>query len=86
MSIRLSAFDLDGTLLKEDKTVSGRTMAALQNAADRGIYLALLKTAGRGMAMANADPEVLKATAHHTACTNEEDGVAIEIETCLKEV
>ncbi|MCU6697428.1 Cof-type HAD-IIB family hydrolase [Laedolimicola ammoniilytica] len=48
--------------------------------------LALLKTAGRGMAMANADPEVLKATAYHTACTNEEDGVAIEIETCLKEV
>ncbi|MGN8801423.1 HAD family hydrolase [Candidatus Merdisoma sp. HCP28S3_D10] len=39
MSIRLIAFDLDGTLLKEDKTVSGRTMAALQNAADRGIYL-----------------------------------------------
>ena len=82
MSIRLIAFDLDGTLLKEDKTVSG----TLQNAADRGIYLALLKTAGRGMAMANADPEVLKATAYHTACTNEEDGVAIEIETCLKEV
>ena len=38
------------------------------------------------MAMANAAPEVLKATASHTACTNEEDGVAIEIETCLKEV
>lgn len=36
--------------------------------------------------MANAAPEVLKATAYHTACTNEEDGVAIEIETCLKEV
>ena len=67
MSIRLIAFDLDGTLLKEDKTVSGRTMAALQNATDRGIYLVLLKTAGRGMAMANADPEVLKATAYHTA-------------------
>ena len=61
MSIRLIAFDLDGTLLKEDKTVSGGTMA-------------------------NAAPEVLKATAYHTACTNEEDGVAIEIETCLKEV
>ena len=39
MSIRLIAFDLDGALLKEDKTVSGRTMAALQNATDRGIYL-----------------------------------------------
>ena len=47
---------------------------------------ALQKTAGRDMAMANAAPEVLKATAYHTACTNEEDGVAIEIETCLKEV
>ena len=35
---------------------------------------------------AKADPEVLKATAYHTACTNEEDGVAIGIETCLKEV
>ena len=84
MSIRLIAFDLDGTLLKEDKTVSGRTMAALQNAADRGIYL--VPSTGRGLAMANADPEVLKVTAYHTACTNEEDGVAIEIETCLKEV
>lgn len=39
MSIRLIAFDLDGTLLKNDKTVSERNTAALQRAAKRGIYL-----------------------------------------------
>lgn len=39
MSIRLIAFDLDGTLLRNDKTVSERTMKALQRAADQGIYL-----------------------------------------------
>lgn len=39
MSIRLIAFDLDGTLLKNDKTVSARTAEALRRAAERGIYL-----------------------------------------------
>lgn len=39
MGIRLIAFDLDGTLLKNDKTISKRTMETLQRAADQGIYL-----------------------------------------------
>ena len=37
--IRLIAFDLDGTLLRDDKTVSQRTLEALQKAADRGVLL-----------------------------------------------
>lgn len=39
MGIRLIAFDLDGTLLKNDKTISERTMKTLQRAVDQGIYL-----------------------------------------------
>ncbi len=37
--IRLLALDLDGTLLKEDKRISLRTMNALQEAAELGIHI-----------------------------------------------
>lgn len=37
--IRLIATDLDGTVLRDDKTVGRRTIAALRAAADAGIYL-----------------------------------------------
>lgn len=39
MSIRLIAFDLDGTLLRQDKTISGRTEETLYKAAEKGILL-----------------------------------------------
>ena len=39
MEIKLIAFDLDGTALREDKTLSKQNRAALQAAADRGIYI-----------------------------------------------
>ena len=55
MSIRLIAFDLDGTLLRNDKTVSERTMKALQRAADQGIYL--VPSTGR---IFDAMPEVVR--------------------------
>lgn len=55
MSIRLIAFDLDGTLLRNDKTVSERTMKALQRAADHGIYL--VPSTGR---IFDAMPEVVR--------------------------
>jgi Cof subfamily protein (haloacid dehalogenase superfamily) len=37
--VRLIATDLDGTLLRSDKTISRRTVAALRGAADAGIQL-----------------------------------------------
>ena len=39
MNIRLIAFDLDGTLLNSEKTVSPRTKAALTRAAEHGVVL-----------------------------------------------
>lgn len=45
MSIKLIAFDMDGTLMREDKTISVRTHKALAAAAEKGIYL--VPTTGR---------------------------------------
>lgn len=39
MRIKLIAFDLDGTLLRNDKTISERSLAILAKAAERGIYM-----------------------------------------------
>ena len=39
MDIRLIAFDLDGTLLRSDKSISPRTMQALLAARERGVLL-----------------------------------------------
>lgn len=39
MKISLIAFDLDGTLLRDDKSLSRRTLAALQAAADAGAVI-----------------------------------------------
>ena len=43
--IKLIALDLDGTLYREDKTISDRNMEALKAAADKGIYV--VPTTGR---------------------------------------
>lgn len=45
MNIRLIAFDLDGTTLRTDKTVSPRTVTALRHAAERGCTI--LPASGR---------------------------------------
>ena len=45
MGIRLIALDMDGTVLRTDKTVSERTMRALRSAAERGI--AVVPATGR---------------------------------------
>ena len=39
MDIRLIAFDLDGTLLRSDKSISPRTVRALQAASQKGVLL-----------------------------------------------
>ena len=44
--------------------------------------LPMLRWAGRGIAVANAHPEVL-AAATHTTKTNDDDGVAFALETLL---
>ena len=43
--IRLIAFDLDGTLLKDNKELTPRTLDALKKASKAGIYL--VPTTGR---------------------------------------
>ncbi len=39
MNIKLIAFDLDGTLLNSEKSISARTRAALERAAKKGVFL-----------------------------------------------
>ncbi|MFU0832954.1 MAG: 5-amino-6-(5-phospho-D-ribitylamino)uracil phosphatase YcsE [Oscillospiraceae bacterium] len=39
MQYQLIAFDLDGTVLRDDKTISQRTLSALREAASRGIQI-----------------------------------------------
>lgn len=55
MDIRLIAFDLDGTLLRNDKTISPRTMQTLMRAREKGVYL--VPSTGR---LYRALPEELK--------------------------
>ena len=45
--IRIMAFDLDGTLLDEEKRLRKRSLGTLQRAAERGIWL--LISTGRGL-------------------------------------
>ena len=45
MKIKIIAFDLDGTLLRSDKTISERTLKALEQAGKKGILL--VPTTGR---------------------------------------
>lgn len=42
MSFRLLALDIDGTLLRSDKTISPRTLLALRAARERGVRLVLV--------------------------------------------
>jgi Cof subfamily protein (haloacid dehalogenase superfamily) len=46
-SVKALAFDMDGTLLLPDKTIGGRTLAALRACMDRGIQVIL--STGRGV-------------------------------------
>jgi len=56
-SIKMIVTDLDGTLLRTDKTVSERTIAALTRCKQSGIKLAY--ATGRGKSAANLVPEGL---------------------------
>ena len=47
-TIKLIALDMDGTLLRSDKTIDPRTAEDLQKAADRGLHAAYCT--GRGLA------------------------------------
>ena len=50
---------------------------------DQPVDLPMLQWAGRGVAMANAHPDVLAATTEHTA-SNEDDGVALILESLIR--
>ena len=45
MNEKLIAFDMDGTLMRDDKSISGRTIQALRAVAEKGMYL--VPTTGR---------------------------------------
>ena len=47
--IQLAAFDLDGTLLKEDKTPSAFTLETLERVLDRGVEVVLASGRSRGI-------------------------------------
>lgn len=47
--IRLAAFDLDGTLLREDKTPSPHTLETLERVLDRGVEVVLASGRSRGI-------------------------------------
>ena len=40
MDVKMLAFDLDGTLLRSDKTISDRTLSVLERCRQKGLYLA----------------------------------------------
>ena len=46
MAIKLIAFDMDDTLLKDDRTIGARTMAALRAAHEKGVKI--VPATGRG--------------------------------------
>ena len=47
--IQLAAFDLDGTLLREDKTPSPYTLAMLEKVLDHGVEVVLASGRSRGI-------------------------------------
>jgi Cof subfamily protein (haloacid dehalogenase superfamily) len=55
-SFRLIATDLDGTLLRSDRTVSPRTRAALRSARDAGMTVVLVSARGPRGVVAIAEP------------------------------
>ena len=44
MSVRLIASDLDGTIIREDGTISARTTDAFHRAPERGISIVFVKS------------------------------------------
>ncbi len=65
-NIRLIATDLDGTLLRDDKTTSARTIAALQRVREAGIALVLVT--GRPPRRLKSVARELDVTGHAICC------------------
>lgn len=73
-----------GLALKELAKSMGIDMEDVMSMGDNLNDKSMLEMAGRGVAMGNADEEILNLCKFHTR-TNEEDGVAYAIEEMLKE-
>lgn len=61
-NVKLLLFDLDGTLLRSDKTISGRTLAVLQECRKKGILIGVSTSRGEQNALsfiAELQPDVL---------------------------
>jgi Cof subfamily protein (haloacid dehalogenase superfamily) len=64
--IRLIASDLDGTLLRDDKTISRRTMAALRRAADAGLFVVV----ATGRQAGQLPDEIVSCGVSHVVASN----------------
>ncbi|THE13852.1 HAD family phosphatase [Bacillus timonensis] len=73
-----------GLALQELAKSMGIDMKDVMSMGDNLNDKSMLEMAGRGVAMGNADPEILN-LCKYTTKTNEEDGVAFAIEEMLKE-
>lgn len=61
-NVKLLLFDLDGTLLRSDKTISDRTLAALQDCREKGILIGVSTSRGEQNALSfieELQPDVL---------------------------
>lgn len=61
-NVKLLLFDLDGTLLRSDKTISGRTLAVLQECRKKGILIGVSTSRGEQNALSfitELQPDVL---------------------------
>lgn len=67
MDIRLVAVDLDGTLLKSDKSISGQTVRAIRRASQAGVEIAFCT--GRQMSECDYIRQALPEVRYAVSCT-----------------
>ena len=70
MSVQAVAFDLDDTLLRDDRTVSARTVKALRALAEKGVLI--LPASGRARRSMEAYVQTLECASAFIACNGAE--------------
>lgn len=68
--IRCLAFDLDGTLLREDQTIDPRTMASIQKAMEKGIQIVIASGRDKNGCKFVYEPLGLEQGKHYLALVN----------------
>ena len=62
MNYKVLLFDLDETLLRSDKSISSRTLTALQNCRSKGVLIGISTSRGRSNSLdfiSELDPDIL---------------------------